>query len=81
MSDMVDMYVEGRQIRKALRTVFGRDCPTCATQRPKAQPSILLPQQRCRLDGYVDPRPHTTVEQRNEAYKTAGLNWVEDIQP
>jgi hypothetical protein len=49
--------------RKALRAKYGVNCPQCAVKRPRAHPSILLPQQRCRVDGYRDPRPDLTNEQ------------------
>lgn len=53
--------------RKALRARYGVNCPQCAVKRPKAHPSILLPQQRCRVDGYRDPRPELTNEQWSNA--------------
>lgn len=57
MGDMTDMYVGMRNHYKGLRKRYGVPCPQCPTHRPKAQPSILLPQQKCKVDGYVDPRP------------------------
>lgn len=48
--------------RKEMRRRFGVPCPSCAIERPKAYPSILLPGQRCLVDGYVDPRPETEGE-------------------
>jgi hypothetical protein len=47
----------------ALRTKYGVECPECKRQRPRANASILLPQQRCKVDGYRDPRPGLTREQ------------------
>jgi len=63
VSDMIDGYKAMHDHRKALRRAYGISCPTCKVKRPRATPSILLPQQRCRLDGYVDPRPELTHEQ------------------
>jgi hypothetical protein len=57
------MFRDMNDHRKALRAKFGVNCPQCAIKRPKAHPSILLPQQRCRVDGYVDPRPELPDEQ------------------
>ena len=45
------------KFRKERRRTLGVNCPRCAEVRPKAHPSILLPGQRCRVDGYRDPRP------------------------
>lgn len=59
MSDYGDMCREIRDARRNARAKHGVACPKCSEVRPKAQPSILLPQQRCRVDGYRDPRPRT----------------------
>lgn len=57
MSEQVEIWKALRDHRKAERRQLGVACPQCAIKRPKASPSILLPQQRCRVDGYRDPRP------------------------
>lgn len=62
MGDMGDIYRDMKEHRRAMRLRFGVECPSCKRVRPKAHPSILLPQQRCKVDGYVDPRPHLTQE-------------------
>lgn len=67
MSDTVDGYRARDAHRKALRQKYGVNCPRCAIVRPKAHPSILLPQQRCRVDGYIDSRPELTDEQWSQA--------------
>lgn len=59
MGDMGDYFNDMRDYRKRQRKALGEKCPRCAISRPKAHPSILLPGQRCRVDGYVDPRPET----------------------
>jgi hypothetical protein len=64
MGDMGILYNEMRAERKALRAKYGVACPQCTIVRPKALPSILLPQQKCKVDGYRDPRPRLTDEQR-----------------
>lgn len=66
-SDMGDVFNAVRDDRKRLRAMFGVKCPKCATVRPKAQASILLPQQRCKVDGYRDQRQRLTNEQREAA--------------
>ena len=35
-------------------------CPVCVAKLPKAHPSILLPQQVCKIHGFRDPRPRLT---------------------
>jgi len=57
MGDMGDDFKAFKDAKRAIRDKYGVACPQCAKVRPKAQPSILLPQQRCKVDGYRDPRP------------------------
>lgn len=57
MGDMGDYFNDLRESRKERRALYGVNCPRCKEVRPKAHPSILLPQQRCKVDGYRDPRP------------------------
>lgn len=57
MGDMGDSFREHRDYRKQQRLLHGIDCPECKRLRPKGNASILLPQQKCRVDGYKDPRP------------------------
>lgn len=57
MGDMGDLFNDLRAIRRERRERLGVNCPKCAEVRPKTHPSILLPGQRCRVDGYRDPRP------------------------
>lgn len=73
MGDVGELFSALRDERKALRNKYGvecpqcRMCPQCRIVRPKAHPSILLPQQRCKVDGYRDPRSRLTDEQRRAA--------------
>jgi hypothetical protein len=60
VGEMIEMYKLMHLHRNALRKKYSVDCPACALARPKAAPSKLLPQQRCRVDGYRDPRPALT---------------------
>lgn len=55
MGDMGDYYNAKRESRRADRAANGIDCPRCIELHPKRRPSILLPGQRCRVDGYVRP--------------------------
>lgn len=66
MGDMGDDFRAFRDHKQALRRRYGVNCPQCAIKRPKAHPTILMPQQRCRVDGYRDPRPALTDEQWSE---------------
>lgn len=67
MSDAAEMYRAMDDHRKALRAKYGVECPECKRLRPKTDASILLPQQRCRVDKYVDPRPDLTDEEWSKA--------------
>ena len=60
MGDMADDFRALRDRRRKLRAELGVACPKCGEGRPKAHPSILLPGQKCRVDGYRDPRLRTT---------------------
>ena len=63
MSDTIDdlKAIDGH--RKAMRANFGVPCPECQRLRARANATILLPQQRCKVDRYTDPRPELTDEQ------------------
>jgi hypothetical protein len=67
MSETIEIYKAMGDHRKALRAKYGVQCPECKRLRPRAHPSILLPQQRCRIDRYVDPRPELTPEEHQAA--------------
>lgn len=63
MSDMIDVFRGIKDHRKAVRRAYGAACPRCLETARRASATILLPQQRCRVDGYVDPRPELSSEQ------------------
>lgn len=65
--DMGEMFNDLRDHRRQLRARYGVRCPMCQQKQPKREPTILLPQQRCKVDGYTDPRPRLTDEQRATA--------------
>ena len=67
MSEMVEVFGEIKDHKKRLRAKFGAPCPECVRLLPKASPSILLPQQVCRIHKYCDPRPELTEEQWSQA--------------
>lgn len=59
MGDMGDFYNDLKAHRRDLRETLGVECLECKRLRPRTNASILLPGQRCRVDGYRDPRPRT----------------------
>lgn len=61
MGDMGDTFNAWRDAKRERRAALGVNCPTCTVKLPKAHPSILLPQQRCRVCGYRDPRKRETT--------------------
>lgn len=67
MSDMAEDFKALKDHKKALRAKYGVECPECKKHRPRANATILMPQQRCRVDGYRDPRPELTDEQWRDA--------------
>lgn len=58
-SDYGELCRDIRTARSEARAKHGVNCPECVRLLPKASPTILLPQQRCRIHGYRDPRPRT----------------------
>ena len=62
MGDMGDIFNAHREHRKEQRAKYGVLCPQCKITRPRAHPSILLPGQRCKVDGYRDPRKWKDIE-------------------
>jgi hypothetical protein len=67
MSDTIDDYKSMGDHKKRLRAKYGVECPECKRLQPKRSATILLPQQRCRVDGYRDPRPDLTEKEWSEA--------------
>lgn len=59
MTDYGDMCRDLREAKREARSKHGIACPECITKRPKACPTILLPQQHCKIHGYRDPRERT----------------------
>jgi hypothetical protein len=57
MGDVGDTFNALRDAKRAIRDKYGAPCPECRAKLPRAHPSILLPQQVCRIHGYRDPRP------------------------
>ena len=52
-----------KELRSAMRRNLGVNCPMCRVKQPKRTPTILLPAQRCKVDGYTDPRPRSLREE------------------
>lgn len=56
MSDYGDMCRDLREARREARAKHGVPCPICVEKLPRACPSILLPQQMCKIHRYRDSR-------------------------
>ena len=67
MSEEIEAFKAMKDHKKRLREKYGNPCPECFRLLPKASPSILLPQQVCRIHKYRDPRPNLTDEQWSQA--------------
>lgn len=50
---------------KGLRDKYGVECAECRKARPKGNPKILMPGQKCGY-GHRDPRPRLSKEQMGE---------------
>jgi hypothetical protein len=72
-SDYGDLCRDIKTARAEARAKHGVPCPECVRLLPRASPSILLPEQRCRIHGYRDPRQRTR--------ETEYLHRVEGKQP
>lgn len=72
MGEAIDDMRALRDHNKAVRRRFGVNCPRCIERRPRATPSLLLPQQRCRIDGYFDQRPELTSADHQSVADDAG---------
>lgn len=63
MGDMGDVFNAMKDARKEQRRLYGQACPECLVKLPKANASILLPQQTCRIHRYRDPRPLSVLDE------------------
>ncbi|MES2533368.1 MAG: hypothetical protein V4636_20155 [Pseudomonadota bacterium] len=66
--EFTDMCGAMRDTRKLLRAKYGVPCPECVRKLPKAHPSILLPQQTCRIHRHKDTRPELTQADYDAAF-------------
>lgn len=55
MGDMAEIFNEWKEYKKERRQRLVMPCPDCIIRLPKAQPKILMPNQKCWC-GYVDKR-------------------------
>ena len=57
MGDVGDDWNAIKDHRKAMRAKYGVPCPECVTKLPRAAPTILVPDGRCRIHKIKDERP------------------------
>lgn len=67
MGDEGEYWNDVKAARKEERRLHGVECPQCKIKRPKTNATILLPQQRCKVDGYRDPRPRLVYDYGNDS--------------
>lgn len=65
MGDMAEIFNEYKAYKKERKARLGMPCPDCTVKLPKAQPKILMPNQKCWC-GYVDKRPRTKQSLREK---------------
>lgn len=70
MGDIGDIFRDLKQHRREQREKFGVKCPVCSEKRPKSNPTILLPEQRCRVCGHIDPRRWQELEKQEHHENT-----------
>lgn len=63
--DMGTFFRDWKEQKRKLRSRHGAECPECKKNRPKTNASILLPGQKCKVDGYVDPRPRLPRDKKS----------------
>ena len=56
MGDMGELYNAMKAERREIRTRLGIECEDCKRLLPKANPSILLPGQKCKMHKFRAPR-------------------------
>jgi len=56
MSEYGDMCKELRDNKREARALFGIPCEGCRKMRPKAEPTIMMPQRKCKVCGNQDHR-------------------------
>ena len=79
MSDYGDQCRELRDAKRMVRAKHGIACPECVEKLPRANPTILLPQQRCKIHGYRDSRPFDeTKTMWHAAGYTKAIRSIED---
>ena len=76
MSRDSDIAVLGNAMKahkRERRKRYGVPCPRCRELQPKRDPTILLPQQQCKVDGYCDPRPRLTQVEEDALWAKFGF--------
>jgi len=62
MSEYAELCRDMRDHKREMKAKFGVLCEGCKIARPKAHPTIMLPQQRCKVCGNKDNRPRSIME-------------------
>lgn len=66
MGDMAEVFNAMNSHKKKVRAKYGVPCPECVVKLPRTNPSLLIPQQICKIHKYKDPRKPLTREQHQE---------------
>ena len=69
MGDMAEVFNLLKERKREQRKLFGVNCPVCTERLPKAHPTIMLPQQVCKICGYKDPRPRSAMREWESHWK------------
>jgi hypothetical protein len=80
MGELGEVFNDWKANKRAIRAEHGVKCPRCAEVRPRAHPTILLPGQVCKVDGYKDMRPRLTQRQLNDAARKHNAPILERVK-
>lgn len=72
MSSGTDHLGDVYFIRAKVKAKVGVPCPACVKLLPKAHPTMLAPNRRCKIHGYTDPRPELSAEEINAILNEEG---------
>jgi len=56
MSEYGEMCRDIREANREAKALFGIPCEGCKKKLPKAEPTIMMPQRKCKVCGYQDYR-------------------------
>lgn len=56
MSKVPQSLLDRNERKRVMRVNHGVNCPGCLLKHPKRNPTLLMPGQKCKWCGHLDPR-------------------------